>query len=180
MFLFIVIVIIAIIIFVNVKNSKKRNAAFEEFTKLKDAFILNNQLTISKSNYFNNKKMINLLIIDESNEKVVYLQSPYTDVSLAGKIFDFSEVLKCEVFQNNAVYLVEEKGFISDKINKKEKIKRMGIRITFNNMSFPLLEIPFITSEVSPTSKSGLSLINDVQTWASLIEVIIQRGRNSQ
>lgn len=171
--LFIILLVIIIRIFINKtkKNSMQNaNIKFNNYIK-ENGIIVTNYIDIPAID------VCSKFIVDESKETVYYLSTNEKMANVNSQKISFKDVLKCELIKDSKTKLTEDKFSIFDNYNKKEYVKKLGIRITFNNLSFPYLDILFLNAIQGQTLSSNDPAVINTNKWISIINIIIERGK---
>ncbi|KEH91632.1 hypothetical protein Z962_p0006 (plasmid) [Clostridium botulinum C/D str. BKT12695] len=173
--MFFILVLLCIgILLITLSNNKKQS------TKKSDDIILHyinsKGLTITKAINIPFKDGMSKFFIDDVNKKVNFITYKYNN-DLEFKQFSYKDILKCEIIKDDKKVLVEDMFSIIDRLKQKEYIKKLGFRITFNDLSFPYLDILFINSLTGQTLTGLGHLVNSLNDWIAIMNIVIERGK---
>ncbi|MGL4739475.1 MAG: hypothetical protein ACRC41_01520 [Sarcina sp.] len=173
----IIIIIIAAIIGVNVvKNRKLRNLLEQIDAQVITDCKFKNIVSTKKTSFFN-PKIAGAFLVDEDHNKIHYWSADRKSQNIDHEDFNFSEVLKCEVVQNKTTKMVQEATLVFASFKQKEKIQKLSLIITLDNMSHPFIEIPFVMGKNVP-AKQIKTAQQKIKEWGSVLEIVMQRGKN--
>ncbi|NFL55588.1 hypothetical protein FDB81_13285 [Clostridium sporogenes] len=175
--LFIILCILIVPISLSMKKNKMRTAGNNVFKN----YIESHGLTITKEIDIPNYNGSSKFFIDDVNKTVNYISYNYKEPeNISLKQFTYRDVLKCEIIRDDKKVLVEDAFSIKDKLKQKDYVKKLGFRITFNDLSFPYLDILFINS-LSGQTLTGLGhLVNSLNEWVSIMNIVIERGKTEE
>ena len=173
-FVIIVLIIAALISVLGSKSADKKESEKEKLNEI----IKENNLQITKFvdlNFPNSKAKF---IVDEQNRKCCYIN--ITKEGIITKFFDFKDIYKVELIKDSKVKLVESKFSIFDTYNKKEYIKKFGLRISFNDLSFTHLDILFLNSLTGQTLFGLNNVVDSTNQWIQIMNIVIERGKEER
>lgn len=169
-----ILVVAIIIIYIAVKCNKKK---FSKNAKEKiNNIIQENNIKSTKAVDISRGRGISRFIVDDENEKVWYIQVDKENGKYI-KSLEFKDVYKVELIKDSKTKLTEDHFSIFNNYNKKEYVKNLGLRISFNDMQFPFLDILFLKS-ISGQTLTGLGhVVNSTNTWIQTMQIVIERGK---
>ncbi|APU61250.1 hypothetical protein EXN65_16090 [Clostridium botulinum] len=176
--MFFIFFVIACIIIIPISLSKTKNKIRKEGNYIFENYISSHGLTVTKEidipSYVGSSKFF----IDDVNKTanlISYNSKDSKNVEL--KQIPYKDVLKCEVIRDDTKVLVEDAFSLNDRLKQKEYVKKLGFRVTFNDLSFPYLDILFINS-LSGQTLTGLGhIVNSLNEWVSIMNIVIERGK---
>lgn len=171
--IFIIGLIIAIPISISKAKKKSRKGASVKF----DNYIKENNITLTKSIDIPVVGGCSRFIVDEPTSQIYFLSTNDKMEGITAKKISFKDVIKCELIKDGKTKITEDKFSIFDNYNKKEYVKKLGIRITFNDLSFPYLDILFLNSLQGQTLFGLGNIVNTTNQWISIVNIIIERGK---
>ncbi|MFL0197006.1 hypothetical protein ACJDU8_15775 [Clostridium sp. WILCCON 0269] len=173
--------ILALILFVIIGTrwsmSKTKNKMMISGDELFNKFMTENNISVTNAINISSYNGTGKFIIDDVNKYVHYFVYKQGNSNLFHKQFSYKDVLKCEIIKDGKMALVKNVFSIIDKANKKEYIKKLGIGITFNDLSFPYLDILFISSSIGVTLTGLGSKVALTNEWLAKMDIIIERGK---
>lgn len=183
MFILIVFVLIVLIIaaLVSIFGSKSANKkeSEREFYELKFGEVIkDNNIQVTKFIDFNFPKSKAKFIVDEQNKKCCYVN--VSKEGTTAKFFNFKDVYKVELIKDSKVKLVESQFSIFDTYNKKEYVKKFGLRISFNDLSFTHLDILFLNSLTGQTLFGLNHVVESTNSWIQIMNIVIERGKEER
>lgn len=179
MFLIFLIAVCIMVISIIISRGKKTSNNISQY--LINEFIKRNNSTVTKAinipgydnrGYFfidDNKKCVNYLVWNKSNPKELF-----------AKTFLYKDILKCELIKDGKTALVHDVFSFINRMNKKEYVKKLGIRITFNDLSFPYLDILFLNKTVGVTLTGLGSIVRSTNEWLTTLNIVIERGKTQK
>ncbi|ALG49366.1 hypothetical protein FORC3_1989 [Clostridium perfringens] len=177
------IIILAIIIFaiglpisISINKKKARNLGNEKFQK----YIEDNNIFVSKFVDMPTISGTSKFLVDEKSENVYYLATNNNTENIFVNKIPFKDVIKCELIKDSKTKLIEEKFSLFDNYNSKEYVKKFGIRIIFNDMNFPCLEILFLNSAQGQTLFGLDHVVKATNEWISIMNIVIERGKRAK
>jgi len=156
------------------KSRKESNVIFDEY-------INKNGLAVTKFIDIPDYDGSSKFVVDDVNKKIHYMSVKKDNPSnIIHRQFEYNDVIKCELVKDSKIKLVEDKFSIFDNINQKEYIKKFGLRITFNDISFPFLDIYFINSVTGMTLTGLGNIVNTVNEWIAIMNIVIENGKRDK
>lgn len=174
---FIFILILFVIIGTMWSMSKTKNKMMISGSELFDKFIKENNISVTNAINIPSYNGSGKFIIDDINKYIHYFVYTKGNDTLFHKQFSYKDVLKCELIKDGKIVLVKNIFSIIDKANRKEYVKKLGIRITFNDLSFPYLDIFFINSSTGVTLTGLGNKVALTNEWLANMNIVIERGR---
>lgn len=176
-----IIFIITLCILIPIVLSKEKKKMMRDANDVFYDFAKNNNLTITKGIDIPNYNGGSKFFVDDVNKTVNFLSYLSSNPSnVTHKQFTYKDVLKCELIKDEKKVLVEDAFSITDRLKQKEYVKKFGLRITFNDLSFPFLDILFINSTSGQTLFGQSHIVNAVNEWVSIMNIVIERGKAQQ
>lgn len=149
------------------------NSLNEKFNK----FIYDNEIIVTEFVDMRKLEGRAKFIVDEENNCVYYLLLNNKNGFIECKRISFKDVLKCELIKDSKIKMVEDKFSIFDSFNKKEYVKTLGLRITFNDLSFTHLDIFFLNSFQGQTLSGLNHVVENTNKWIQIMNIVIERGK---
>lgn len=178
-FLIIFIIAIIILIWAIKTQNKAKNVANKSKDSI-DEFIQTNNINVTKYvDIPDGTKGRARFIVDELNKKVWYIKDNIDSENFI-KSFDFKDVYKVELIKDSKVKLVESQFSIFDTYNKKEYVKKFGLRISFNDLSFTHLDILFLNSLTGQTLFGLNNVVEATNSWIQIMNIVIERGKEER
>ncbi|WP_039653749.1 hypothetical protein [Clostridium tyrobutyricum] len=157
--------------------SKTKAKMMQSGNEMINEFINKNNISMTKAINIPGYNGSGKFIIDDVNKFVHYFVYTKGNSNLFHKQFSYKDILKCELIKDGRIALVKDVFSIIDMANKKEYIKKFGIRITFNDLDFPYLDVYFIKSSVGVTLTGLGDKVSLTNEWLSSMNIIIDRGK---
>lgn len=156
----------------SIKQSKDTEAEFNnELDK-------NNIIATQKLFLNLNKKLYQMLVIDDVNKKLVYLtktknkkQPNLEPINIQS--FKYSDVLKCELISVSNYETKEANTLFSERKETRNIYYKQGFRIILNDLSNPFIEIIYDDSIIA----TSVSYMQDIEEWMSKIDIVINKGK---
>lgn len=178
MVLFICTVIIICSIGAYISITNKKNKMMKNGSELFDKYIKEHNLSITKIIKIPSYDGSGIFFIDDVNKHVNYMVYKTKDPdNLFYKSFSYKDVIKCEIIKDGKTALVKDVFSVIDRVNRKEYIKKLGIKITFNDLSFPFLDIYFVNSSIGVTMTGLPNQSKLTNEWLSLMNIVIEQGK---
>lgn len=179
--MFWVIFILACIILVPIGLSRTKNKSKNEANVIFNEYINRNDLIVTKFIDIPTYDGSSKFFVDDVNKKVHYIAVKNNNPKdLVHKQFNYNDVIKCELVKDSKIKIIEDKFSIFDNFNQKEYVKKFGLRITFNDISFPFLDIYFINSMTGVTLTGLGNIINIVNEWIAIMNIVIETGKRDR
>lgn len=172
----IIILIIGLPISISINKKKSRNLGNEKFQK----YIDENNIFVTKFVDIPTVSGTSKFLVDEKSEYVYYLSANNNKEDIVVNKIPFKDVIKCELVKDSKTKLIEEKFSLFDNYNSKEYVKKFGIRITFDDMNFPYLEILFLNSLQGQTLFGLNHVVKSTNEWISVMNIVIERGKRAR
>lgn len=178
-FLIIWVILVIILIFAIISRNKEKNIANKSINSINE-FIKNNNINVTRYvDIPDGVKGSAKFIVDEQNKKVWYIKDNVDSENFI-KSLDFKDVYKVELIKDSKVKLVESQFSIFDTYNKKEYVKKFGLRISFNDLSFTHLDILFLNSLTGQTLFGLNNVVNSTNSWIQIMNIVIERGKEER
>lgn len=178
LFIIIILIIAALISIFGSKSANKKEKEKTFFNQKFDEAIKNNNIQIAKFIDLNFSDSKAKFIVDEQNKKCCYIN--VSKEATTTKLFDFKDVYKVELIKDSKVKLVESQFSIFDTYNKKEYVKKFGLRISFNDLSFTHLDILFLNSLTGQTLFGLNHVVESTNSWIQIMNIVIERGKEER
>lgn len=162
---------------ISIVSSKKKKKSMDTSNEKFDKYIYDNDITVTKFVDIPTFTGSSKFIIDENNNYVYYLITNNENNLVDCKKISFKDVLKCELIKDSKIKMVEDKFSIFDNFNQKEYVKKFGLRITFNDLSFTHLDILFLNSIQGQTLFGLNHVIENTNNWIQIMNIVIERGK---
>lgn len=176
--IYLIIFIIVCLALVPYSVARSKNKSIHNSDKLIQNFILENNFTVTKSINIPGYGDSGYFFIDDNKKCMNYLTWKNSDWSnLSHRTFNYKDVLKCELIKDEKIVLAKGILDFSDESNKEEYVKKLGFRITLNDLSFPNIDILLLNStEGTQLINLGLT-VNLVAQWLVAMNIIIEKGK---
>lgn len=176
--LFIFVVIIIGIVGAYFSVTSKKNKIMKNGSEVFDKYIKEHNLNVTKLIKIPGYDGSGIFFIDDINKSVNYMvYKTKNPDDLFYKNFAYKDVIKCELIKDGKTALVKDVFSVIDRVNKKEYIKKLGIKITFNDLSFPFLDIYFVNSAIGVTMSGLPNQAKLTNEWLSLMNIVIEQGK---
>lgn len=157
------------------REALKKNIENEFYEELKK-----NNINITQKLYLtNHKNLIDMLVIDDINKKLVYLSRTKkgTDSKkIKFQSFEYSDVIGCELINITKTETTEDIASIRDRRRTHTIVYRQGFRIVLNDLSNPSIEMIYIDDSLG----SRVSCLTNIEEWMSKINIVIYQGKQKK
>lgn len=178
-------------------NKKEKENLEDLYTKL--------ETTISNIDNFKSTNQIrtenSVLSIDENSQKVVIVGVDHAK-SVMTYVYNFSDIIESEIIQDEVTLTKTSRasqvggalvggalaggvgaviGGLSGSTQSKAFVKRMSLKIVFDNLNDPFQTIDFFLSDkpVSANDQKFANAMYDINQWHSIMSIIINRNNKS-
>lgn len=175
---FVILIAILLVIIGTVHSLRKqKNETTASGNELIDRSIDKNDISVTDAINIPRYNGSGKFIIDDKKKFVHYFVYTKGKTELYHKQFSYKDVLRCEIVKDGRTAYVHDVFSFIGRANKKEYIKKFGIRIIFNDLDFPYLDIYFVNSSVGVTLTGLGAKVNLTNEWLTRMNIIAERGK---